>query len=88
LVELNASQIRYMDLRSTCATTLDAAVLRQACTGLVPTAQPTTGDRQIDLAKAAMVNRIFRAYAPGQSPKCIALMVNPRALQTACRRVE
>jgi site-specific DNA recombinase len=38
--------------------------------------QPVTGERQIDLAQAAVVRRVFRAYAAGESPKRIALKLN------------
>ena len=37
--------------------------------------QPATGERQIDPLEAAVVKRIFQAYARGQSPKRIALML-------------
>jgi site-specific DNA recombinase len=43
---------------------------------LDPSGQPVTGERQIDAAQAAIVTRIFRAYAAGQSPKRIALDLN------------
>ncbi len=38
--------------------------------------QPVAGERQIDVAQAAVVARIFRAYAAGDSPKRIAHRLN------------
>jgi site-specific DNA recombinase len=38
--------------------------------------QPVTGERQIDVAQAQVVTRIFNAYAAGESPKRIALTLN------------
>ncbi len=38
--------------------------------------QSITGERQIDVAEAAVVTRIFRSYATGDSPKRIALALN------------
>ena len=37
---------------------------------------PVTGQRMIDLAEAAVVTRIFQAYAAGESPRRIALRLN------------
>ena len=37
---------------------------------------PTTGERTINLDEAAVVTRIFKAYAAGESPKRIALALN------------
>ena len=42
--------------------------------------QPSTGERQIDPAQAAVVTRIFRAYADDQSPRRIALELNDRSI--------
>jgi site-specific DNA recombinase len=41
-----------------------------------PDSAPVTGERIVDLAEAAVVTRIFRAYAAGESPKRIALRLN------------
>ena len=38
--------------------------------------QPSTGERQIDPAQAAVVTRIFRVYADGRSPRRIAFDLN------------
>ena len=42
--------------------------------------QPVTGEREIDPAQAAIVTRIFQAYADGQSPKRIALDLNAASI--------
>ena len=42
--------------------------------------QPVTGEREIDAAEAAVVARIFRAYAAGRSPKRIALDLNAEGI--------
>ncbi len=44
--------------------------------GIGPDGQPVTGRRAINPAEAAVVQRIFRAYAAGESPKRIALELN------------
>ena len=38
--------------------------------------EPVTGERRVDPAQAAVVTRIFRGYADGQSPKRLALDLN------------
>jgi DNA invertase Pin-like site-specific DNA recombinase len=42
--------------------------------------QPVTGERCIDAAEAAILERIFRAYAAGWSPKRIALKLNAEGI--------
>ncbi len=42
--------------------------------------QPVTGERRIEPAEAAVVGRIFRAYAAGESPKRIALTLNAEGI--------
>ena len=43
---------------------------------VLPNGDHTTGDRTIDQAQAAVVIRIFRAFAAGMSPRAIAAMLN------------
>jgi site-specific DNA recombinase len=40
----------------------------------------SAGEREIDVAEAAVVTRIFRAYAAGESPKKIALQLNAEGI--------
>jgi site-specific DNA recombinase len=42
--------------------------------------QPVTGERQVDLAQAAVVTRVFSAYVAGDSPKRIALKLNAEGI--------
>lgn len=40
----------------------------------------STGERTIDVAQAAVVTRVFRAYAAGESPRKIALQLNAEGI--------
>jgi site-specific DNA recombinase len=40
----------------------------------------STGERTIDVAQAAVVTRVFRAYAAGESPRRIALQLNAEGI--------
>ena len=47
---------------------------------LDPRGMPTTGERRINDAEAAIIRRIFRNYADGTSPRAIAAALNREAV--------
>jgi DNA invertase Pin-like site-specific DNA recombinase len=48
--------------------------------GVGPDGQPLTGERRIDALEAAIVRRIFEAYASGVSPRAIAKQLNAEGI--------